>query len=355
VIWTGCTSTEGNACTVSSDEDEEILGKLTPLGNLTFITEAKYQGNLGGHSGANAKCQAAADGQSLPGTFVAVLHDGSTGPDLTTADGPSAQGFLAVSGDYIAHTADQILRGDFNRLVPSEMGTSPGYQPVWLNLDNDGADAGTHCSGFTSNATGPNGDIFYSLTIGRSAATQLGCQQEAALLCVATDGVYDLDAPGVNKASDYVFFLSENPWQPWANGRAAADLTCNGQATAAGLSGTYQAYLSIDGESAGERIDATKTYVRGDGTTFLATSDLIAGTVSIDFPVPMNIHADGSSTLDNVYAFIGNVDTANCNDFTTYLSGSSTVGRVNYPRYSFADISTRTCNLTNHLYCFRAY
>lgn len=355
VTWTGCDSVEEGVCTVSADEDIELTAHLELLGNLIFITDMEFQGNLGGHDGASAKCQAAADAASLPGTFVAVLHDGTSGPDLSTEDGPLAQGFISPAGDYIAHTADQILGGDFNRLIPNESGTSPGYRPVWLNLDNDGEEMGSDCDGFTSSATGPKGDIFYSRVIGRKDSTQLGCQQDASLLCVATDGVYDLDVPGVDKTNDYVFFLSENPWQPWANGRAAADQICDGQANTAGLAGTYQAYLSVDGKFAGERINANKTYVRGDGTPFVSTPVLISGEIPTGHSVPLNIHADGSSTLEDVHAFIGNVDTANCNDFTTYLSGSSTVGRVNYPLYSLSDISTRTCVLENHLYCFRAY
>src|SRR5690606_9642126 len=175
------------------------------------------------------------------------------------------------------HTADQVLRGDFNRLIPTEQGTNVGHRPVWLNLDNDGEEMGSDCEGFTSNATGPVGDIFYGSMIGRNAGTQLGCQQDASLLCVATDGVHDFDVPGVDTTNDYVFFLSKNPWQPWANGRTAADLTCGGEASAAGLTGTYQAYLSLNGEFAGERINSTRTYVRGDGTTFLSTPELIAG------------------------------------------------------------------------------
>src|SRR5690606_4749382 len=112
VTWAGCDSVDGTICTISANEDTEVSAHLSLLGNLIFITSAEFEGDLGGSTGASAHCQAAAEAQSLPGTFVAVLHDGTTGPDLSTEEGPSAQGFISPTGHYIAHTADQVLRGD---------------------------------------------------------------------------------------------------------------------------------------------------------------------------------------------------------------------------------------------------
>jgi hypothetical protein len=56
-----------------------------------FVTDAQFDGALGGLAGAAKRCQAAADSVALPGTFVAVLADSKgTAFDAvpSTVDGP---------------------------------------------------------------------------------------------------------------------------------------------------------------------------------------------------------------------------------------------------------------------------
>lgn len=43
-----------------------------------FVTSTKYDGNLGGIAGADAKCQARADAVSLGGTWKAIISDSTT-------------------------------------------------------------------------------------------------------------------------------------------------------------------------------------------------------------------------------------------------------------------------------------
>ncbi len=50
----------------------------SPDKNIVFVTSTKYQGNLGGLAGADAKCQARADAAGLQGTFKAWLSDSTT-------------------------------------------------------------------------------------------------------------------------------------------------------------------------------------------------------------------------------------------------------------------------------------
>lgn len=69
-------------------------------GKKIFITRQRWQWNLGWLSGADAKCQAAADARSLGGTWKAILSDGST--DAISRLTP-AQTIFNIHGEIIAY------------------------------------------------------------------------------------------------------------------------------------------------------------------------------------------------------------------------------------------------------------
>ncbi len=69
-------------------------------GKKIFVTRQRWQWNLGWLSGADAKCQAAADARSLGGTWKAILSDAST--DAISRLTP-AQTIFNIHGEIIAY------------------------------------------------------------------------------------------------------------------------------------------------------------------------------------------------------------------------------------------------------------
>ncbi len=77
-----------------------------------FVTSAVFDGNLGGLAGADAKCQAAADGPAsvVPsGTYLAWLSDGTDSPD--TRFTKTAHPYLLPDGTKIAEDFFDLTDG----------------------------------------------------------------------------------------------------------------------------------------------------------------------------------------------------------------------------------------------------
>ncbi|MDZ4247347.1 MAG: DUF1554 domain-containing protein, partial [Dehalococcoidia bacterium] len=78
-------------------------------GKRVFVTAATYNGNLGGLSGADAKCQASANAVNLGGTWKAWLSDSNTsaGSRLNHSDSP----YRLLNGTTIANNWDDLVDG----------------------------------------------------------------------------------------------------------------------------------------------------------------------------------------------------------------------------------------------------
>ncbi len=145
----------------SGQQDSDSYAFLTVSGTrLVFVTAASSDGDLGGLSGADATCQAAADGASLPGSYLAWLSDGVDAPASRSNQlgGPFALVDLItiVANDWadltdgtLAHAIDQDQNGT---LVSADF--------PWTNVDSDGTAVSTdpingHCGAWTSNSGAP--------------------------------------------------------------------------------------------------------------------------------------------------------------------------------------------------------
>src|SRR5262245_56445509 len=76
-----CTCANGQSGAQSCDAEGAGFGACTctaPARMRVFTTSLKYPAALGGLTGADAKCNAAAQAAGLPGTYKAWLSDGYT-------------------------------------------------------------------------------------------------------------------------------------------------------------------------------------------------------------------------------------------------------------------------------------
>lgn len=120
-----------------------------------FVTSAVFDGNLGGLSGADAKCTAVADAAASPlvrgRQFVAWLSTQSEPAKNRLVRGTSA--YRRVDGKSIAD--------DWTDLVDSVLTTSPSLDengnevssPVWTGTDATGNPTANNCTGWTSTAS----------------------------------------------------------------------------------------------------------------------------------------------------------------------------------------------------------
>ena len=90
------------AAPVSNERNEKIV----------FVTSTSFSGNIGGVTGADAKCQIEADGQDsiVPtGTYFAWLSDGTQSPD--TRFTKSSHPYVLADGTRIADDYADLTDG----------------------------------------------------------------------------------------------------------------------------------------------------------------------------------------------------------------------------------------------------
>jgi cysteine-rich repeat protein len=124
---------------------------------LVFVTSQEYDGNLGGFSGGDMRCQARAMAAGLPGTYMAWLGDGDTNT------GPAQRFTLKFNGLYVLPNGTKVA-DNWNALIDGSIDaainiTETGAMAngsetnVWTNVDPDG----THndqfdCGTWTNNS-----------------------------------------------------------------------------------------------------------------------------------------------------------------------------------------------------------
>jgi hypothetical protein len=135
-----------------------------------FVTDAVYNGNLGGMHGADQKCQDAADAPGSivpPGTYRAWISDGGESPG-TRFHRPVAPYANANGALIIAKNFEDLVDGDLaNPIRITELGTevieNDPSRTVWTGVGTDGSATGRdrHCNAWTTAAgLGEVGDTF---------------------------------------------------------------------------------------------------------------------------------------------------------------------------------------------------
>ena len=121
-------------------------------GKTVFLTIASFNGNLGGLTGADEKCQAEADGPAsiVPsGTYLAWLSD-ETGSPVTRFN-KSALPYILPDGTKIAEDFTDLTDGSILHLIDIDTaGNRDVRDRFWSGTRVDGTSRGN----FTAIATG---------------------------------------------------------------------------------------------------------------------------------------------------------------------------------------------------------
>ena len=108
-----------------------------------FVTSDSFDSNLGGLAGADAKCQAEADGPAsiVPsGTFLAWLSDGTNSPNSRFTK--SSHPYVLPNGTRIAENYTDLTDGSIlNPINLGAHGKPIGYQTFWTGTRADGSSA----------------------------------------------------------------------------------------------------------------------------------------------------------------------------------------------------------------------
>ena len=161
---------------------------------IIFVTSIGYTGNLGGETGADAKCQARANVANLDGTFKAWLLDGNTDQYIynkfadTSYSNILGQKVITTFLDYNSnYTGFQSLEAQINYDEFGRQFTSDAE--AWTNLSSNGerlysGSTGSNCYSFTSNG----GSAYYSRTQETDykwySYTSISCANKRRLICV---------------------------------------------------------------------------------------------------------------------------------------------------------------------------
>lgn len=151
---------------------------------LVFVSSSLYTGNLGGLTGADAKCQALADVAGLPGTYLAWLSEASASPSTrfiratvpyTLVSGTKvANGWSGLTGSTLIHSIDV-----------TEFGVNSGSDDigVWTNTRSDGLPKSVtgagRCTEWTSAAVAQLGYV------GMTTSTSSSWTDSAPVQCSA--------------------------------------------------------------------------------------------------------------------------------------------------------------------------
>lgn len=107
-----------------------------------FVTGIGYHGNLGGLSGANAKCMARAALAGVTGTYKAWLSTNSSDPlnNFTLHTGE----YQLLDGTKIADNFGDLTNGDIDNAINiDETGATVASSHVWTNTNFNGEVLGT--------------------------------------------------------------------------------------------------------------------------------------------------------------------------------------------------------------------
>ena len=138
-------------------------------------------------------------------------------------------------------------------------------------------------------------------------------------------------------------------------GVVGADTICQSRAAAAGLSGSYYAWISSTTINAASRFGTSRGWVRLDGKPFADTvADLTAGKIFY----PLRLNESGVDVMGDATVFTGTQANGtlfsgqSCTDWTSNSAGVPVAGGLTgagAPSWTIA--ATFPCNASQHLYC----
>ncbi len=152
-----------------------------------FVTSTTYNGNLGGLSGADAKCMARASAAILNGTYKAWISDSTT--DVSTRMAQSSVPYVLLDGSYsqVAANWAALISGSISTPIRyNELGNIVSANPipyVWTGTDVGGGRSPPYCIDW--NGTSGQGRVGSALETNNAwtFTTPKACDNNYRLYC----------------------------------------------------------------------------------------------------------------------------------------------------------------------------
>lgn len=164
-------------------------GFLNVARGIIFVTDARYNGDLGGLSGADSICQSTADAEGLIGTWTAFLSTS----EVDAIDRVDEMAFMNGRGVVIATNKSDLTKGWIADMINYDEKGGKSYNDVWTGSESDatvsqsGADKGA-CHDWESNGHSYQG--VYGATRAATAhwinRDKVQCDNRKSLYCVKT-------------------------------------------------------------------------------------------------------------------------------------------------------------------------
>jgi len=321
-----------------------------------FVTSGDSTGNLGGLAGADATCTAAATGAGLTGTWTAWLSTSTTDASTRILDGE----YQLLDGTVVATSLADLTDGSLSAAINlDESMASAASGNAWTGTLATGLASTDTCSDWT------DGTDASSTVIGDTDNTNGGWTELASTNpCDFQRRLYCFADVGMPVAPDPVqVFVTSGEFTgnfPGGVGLVGADASCTDAATAAGLSGTWTAWLSDDTTDAVDRIlDSGSGYQLLDGTVIADNlADLLDGTLDN----PINTDETGTTIPGSFEVWTGtdtdgtNSGVGTCANWTSNLDQEvAQSGRADAANVFWTDnaaLGEENCDVFNRLYCF---
>jgi hypothetical protein len=168
------------ACNAAGCSDPSAVASDTTSsgggsGHVLFVSSTLYNGDLGGLTGADAKCQARATAASLGGTWKAILSTSS----VDAKDHINVTGEVRnTQGTKLSDNEPDLFDGALDSIVQyDEFGSSNGLN-VWTGTQSDGtlSLSDSTCDDWSSSSGGENGTYGDSTsTFWLDSGTSTGC------------------------------------------------------------------------------------------------------------------------------------------------------------------------------------
>jgi hypothetical protein len=346
--WGGdCSGTD--ACVVTMSQARTVTATFAKV-NYMFVTSTLHTGALSsgsftGQAAGDDICMKRAQAAGLSGTYKAFL---GTLAQTAIQHLGTANGWVRTDGKPFAASRAAIQNGQiWHPPRVDEFGNVLGDDRVGTGNRTDGT-TGYNCSDWSSGTS--SSYYMTGTTVGGgpcwSSFFSPPCDQPFRIACFGVDHDAPFAVPRPPGAR--LAFLSSGLFDP-KSGLGGADALCSTEATAAGLPGTFKAFLSTNTQAASARFSMTGgNWVRTDGIALAANiTDLFSiSSGGTKWLTALDVFADGTThggvgnsvVTGSGGAMFAGIDAQTCMDWSSN-SGTSVVGTACLSSVSYVRLS----------------